>query len=226
MFKFTHAKVCFFALMLHPMLIFSKHFVLISAPGSGKGTFSQYMVKTYGYVHVGAGDICRQRIAKHLSVEPDILIKILKKNIVTAIESNQNFILDNAIGSEYTFQYWKSFFKKHNITNQIYFIVLQASDQTCIDRIKHRLVCTKCFNVDQKKAGSSSKNQRCSQCAQILSVRDEDHDYAFLKKRFQRYHQIINPIIKQIEQSFHVITISSEQSLETLYSIYDELHNL
>ena len=222
MLKSTYLVTYFVSLTWYFIPITSKHWVLISPPGSGKGTLSQYMVEKYGYIHIGAGDIYRKRMRNNASVEPAIFLEILKRYMVTAIQNNQKIILDNAIASQAQFRFWKSFFQMHNITNDVCFIVLQASDQTCMNRIKQRLVCTKCFNVCKKL---SSKNQHCSQCGNILSKRNEDND-TFVKKRFQYYHQKINPVIKEIEESFQVIKISSEQSLETLYSIYDELHNL
>lgn len=226
MLKIKYINICFLSVMLYGMPLVSKHFVLISAPGSGKGTFSQYMAKKHGYVHIGTGDICRYRMDHNLPADSATLIKILKSRILTALKNNKKFILDNAIGSEANFLYWKLFFKKHGVTNDVCFLLLEASDQTCINRIQHRLVCKKCFHVGKKHTEVSLKNERCTACGYKLSIRDEDKDYAFIKKRFERYHQQINPIVKKIEQSFSVIKISSQQSLETLYGLYDQLNNL
>lgn len=38
------------------------HIILFGPPGSGKGTQSKHLVKTYGFVHVSTGDILREEI--------------------------------------------------------------------------------------------------------------------------------------------------------------------
>ena len=38
--------------------------VIFGAPGSGKGTQSDYIVEKYGLVHLSTGDILREEIAK------------------------------------------------------------------------------------------------------------------------------------------------------------------
>ena len=40
------------------------HLIFIGAPGSGKGTQAQSLVKNYGYVHISTGDLLRAEIAK------------------------------------------------------------------------------------------------------------------------------------------------------------------
>ncbi len=38
------------------------HVILFGPPGSGKGTQSKHLVKSYGFVHVSTGDILREEI--------------------------------------------------------------------------------------------------------------------------------------------------------------------
>lgn len=226
MLKMRYIILSFLMGTCYSLLIFSKHFVLISAPGSGKGTFSQYMAEKYGYEHIGKGDIYRQRADDNLSVDSHTLMKIMKRRILKAIGSGKNFILDNAIESEANFQYWKSFFKKHNITEDIYFVLFEASDETCINRIKNRLICRNCCYVSTRDPKMSYKNQRCIKCGNKLSIRIEDSFSLIIKWRFKNYYQKIDSMIPVVEKSFNVIRISSEQALKTLYGIYDKLNDL
>lgn len=218
--------LCISFLLCNTPDLISKHFVLISAPGSGKGTFSQYMAKKYDYVHIGLGDIFRNRIDRHRSTASNVLNKIMQKYIEKALKKNKYFILDNAISSIQSWELWNNFFQEHNIQKDVCCVVLEASDKTCIDRIKDRLICKKCCNVSKKKKKVSVQEQRCKECNSILSIRDEDHDPLFLMKRFKRYHDEIDPILNIIEKSYSVIKISSEDSLDHLYKIYDQLHKL
>ncbi len=38
------------------------HIILFGPPGSGKGTQSIHLVKTYGFAHISTGDILREEI--------------------------------------------------------------------------------------------------------------------------------------------------------------------
>lgn len=204
----------------------SKHFVVISKPGSGKGTFSNYMAKKYNYVHIGLGDLTRSRKDNNQSTSLHILNKILKTHIEKTIKKSKQFILDNAITSKSNWHFWETFFHEKMLFDDIYFLVLDASDTTCISRMKDRLICKNCFNVCKKTMGIPITQHICKDCGNKLTIRQEDHDSKFLKQRFEKYHQIIEPIIKKLEKSYKVIRISSEQPLQDLYTIYDKLHHL
>lgn len=226
MLKVKYIALSFLICANYSWVILTKHFVLISAPGSGKGTFSQYMAQEYGYEHIGKGDIYRHRVDTHESVDNHTLTKIMKARILKALESSKRFILDNAIDSEANFEYWKAFFKKHNIAEDICFVLFEASDETCIDRIKNRLICRNCCYVSKRNFKIPVKNHRCVKCGNKLSVRIEDSLDLIIKWRFRNYYQKIDSIIPIVEKSFNVIRISSEQSLKILYAIYDQLHDL
>jgi adenylate kinase family enzyme len=221
-------SIYFFSLLLCATTFFAQNFVLIARPGSGKGTFANYMAKKHHYIHIGLGDLYRQRHDNNLPVTGRILTKILKKRMELAIQNNQKFILDNVISSLDDWKVWKSFLKKNNITNDICFLILEASQQTCKNRMKQRVICRKCFGVYQQSPELSLKNYKCPECANSLSIRSQDRIDKFVLQRFINYDQKTIPLIQEIEKlgQFKVIKISSEKKLEELYEIYDKLNNL
>jgi adenylate kinase family enzyme len=226
--KYKYILLSFFSLLFSCLSVFSKHFILIAKPGSGKGTFANYIARKYKYIHIGAGDLYRQRSDNNLPASMDILTKIMQKRILFAVEKNQKFILDNAISCWPDWKSWKSFFKSNNLTNDICFIVLEASDQICLNRMRHRIICKKCFNVCKESPELSCEEQKCNECGNKLSRRSKDQNDTFSRKRFNYYYQKTAPLIKTLEESnkYKVIKISSEKDLETLYSIYDRLDAL
>lgn len=218
--RFLSIIVCSFT------TIICKNFILVSAPGSGKGTFSQYMAKKYGYVHIGLGDLLRTRIAHRRSLKKNLLNKILKKQILQTIKNGQQFILDNAVTSEESWQSWKDFFQGHQLLQDIYFLSFEASDETCLSRMKDRLICRNCFHVSQKTSDMMLCDQQCKECGNPLSIRNGDHNTLFLQKRFHHFHTKTEPFLEQLKKTYPVIKISSEQPLQNLYKIYDKLHKL
>ena len=41
-----------------------KNIVIFGAPGSGKGTQSELMIKKYGFGHISTGDVIRNKMKK------------------------------------------------------------------------------------------------------------------------------------------------------------------
>lgn len=226
MFKIKTIIIFFFTVTLYTQENFPKHFIVISKPGSGKGTFSNYMSKKYGYVHIGLGDLTRTRKDNHQSTTSKVLNKILKQHIQTTVKNKKQFILYNAIISKKNWESWEKFFKEIDIINDIYFIVLDAADETCLYRIKDRLICSKCYNVTKKRNDISISEHYCKDCGIRLTIRKSDCDQQFLQQRFEKYHRVIEPIIKKLEKAYKVIHIASEQPLQNLYTIYDQLHTI
>lgn len=76
--------------------------VLLGAPGSGKGTQAQFLIKKYGLKHISTGELIRQEIAENTEIGqmtkeqisrgelvPDaIIIKLLEKHLEHIKSSN------------------------------------------------------------------------------------------------------------------------------------------
>ena len=56
--------------------------ILCGAPGSGKGTQSDFIVKKYGLQHLSTGDVLRAEIAKGSELGQQIDALISKGNLV------------------------------------------------------------------------------------------------------------------------------------------------
>lgn len=221
-------KTIFFTVIVASCCTFSKHFILLARPGSGKGTFSNYMSKKYGYIHLGLGDLYRERHDNHLPVTSKILTKILEKRVLLAAKNNQKIILDNVISCWDDWKHWKAFFKKHNLIDQIVFISLEATDITCMNRMKERVICRKCFNVYKQSSDKTLQEHTCLECGNKLSIRSRDRVDHFVQKRFAYYHQKTEPLIFDLKESgmYKVIKISTETELDKLYTLYDKLSKL
>lgn len=78
-----------------------KIFVILGAPGSGKGTLSKELAKNYGFVHLSTGDIIRnsddeklkEMIAGGNLVPDNMMVKILKSEL-KKIDLSKNIIFD------------------------------------------------------------------------------------------------------------------------------------
>lgn len=214
----------------------AKHFVLISAPGSGKGTFSQYLLEKYGYVQICAGDLFRHEILQQTElgkkiqsvveagdyVDEAITCQLMRQYLQQALLEKKQFILDGFPRSEHSLEFIKNFFSEQNIVDQVCFIQLQAADALCADRILSRIVCNTCFRVYNEKNLSSQLERKCEKCGASLATRIADQEeIAF--KRLRYFHDSVEPLIEAVRGEYVVYKINVDQSLYALQGIYDEI---
>lgn len=213
-----------------------KNFVLISAPGSGKGTFSQYMVEKYDYLQICPGDLLRNEIAletdlgKHIKpivergdyVQEDIVCKLIEKYFNQACSENKGFIIDGFPRSITSFNFLNSLLKKKKLEKQVCFLQFEASDDVCLKRILGRLICMSCFKVYNKFSKPPKQNDFCDLCSSKLSFRSADKK-DIVQKRLEYFHNNVEPLINMAQGCYETKKMSSEISFDTLEIRYEEL---
>ena len=133
--------------------------LLIGAPGTGKGTMSELLVKNYGLVHIATGDILRQSIKDGTKVGKkaqsyiekgllvpdevihDIIVERLKKDDV-----QKGFLMD---GYPRNLEQAKDFDKiLKEVGTDIDLVVLMELDEAILaDRITGRRICKDCGQI-------------------------------------------------------------------------------
>lgn len=228
---------CLFLILLFSHSVFGiKNFVLISAPGSGKGTFSQYMIKNHNYVQICPGDLFRSEIAAETELgkkirpivergdylDEDVVCKLMEKHICGAVSQNKAFVLDGFPRSIFAFNFLHALFKKYDLTDDVCFVQLVATDQSCLDRIIDRLVCMKCFKVYNKTTNKPRSKGVCDECGETLSVRLAD-TAVVVQKRLTYFHNTIEPLMDLAQEYYPTIKINSECSFYSLEEQYEKL---
>ncbi len=213
-----------------------KNFVLISAPGSGKGTFSQYLVEKHGYVQVCPGDIFRSEISAQTElgkkiepvvergdyVDEDIVCTLIADNLKQIIKENKYFIIDGFPRSEFSFQFLYQFFLDNNLINDVCFLQLVAHDNTCINRILGRQICTQCFKVYNIVSAQPKKLNVCDDCGIELTARKADTK-EIAQKRLEFFHEHAESLMDCAAGLYETKKIVTECSVQELHTIYDNL---
>jgi adenylate kinase family enzyme len=147
-------------------MFYKKNFkiiVLVSANGSGKGTFGKYISSIdKSYINIDAGDILRDEISKKTefgqkvqavyedckyldeSIDKIIWDKLIVGRLKKVLSENKITILDGCFRSKMTFDLLDSFLRENNLLKDTCIIQFIASDETFTKRILARRICPNC----------------------------------------------------------------------------------
>ena len=209
---------------------------LFPHPGSGKGTFSQYLIDKYNYIQICPGDLFRTEIKAQTElgkkiqpivekgdyVEEKIVCELIAKHLTKALAQKKSFIIDGFPRSTISLQFLNEFLKRNNLTKDVCFLQFLAADETCIKRITERKICEKCFHVFNNLYVKPIEKDLCDFCKNKLAERKADTS-EIAKSRLAYFHSKIEPLIKSVQESYEFNTIKTETSLQDLKAEYDAL---
>lgn len=226
----------FFLLSFCFEFIEANHFVLISTPGSGKGTFSQYMVQMYDYMHICPGDIFRAEIRAKTPlgrqiqpvlergdyVDEKIVCDLIEKKLDSVLALKKQFILDGFPRSIDSLVFLQEYLTKRNLLDKIVFLRFNTDDYTCKQRILTRKVCTGCSRVYNSITAKPDIAGTCNNCGLTLITREGDAP-DIITKRLIYYHENIAPLFDRAKTLCTIHEINVSQSIEDLRKEYDQL---
>ncbi|ALC45671.1 Adk3 [Drosophila busckii] len=182
--------------------MYSKIFraVIIGAPGSGKGTISERIVNTFGFLHISSGDILRQNIINNTELGrkaqryiasgqlvPDEIVTKTMLGRITEV-GNKSYILDgfprNSAQAEIL-----------SAREQIDAVIdLNIPHDVIIERVKNRWIHApsgRVYNIgfnDPKVPGKDDKT------GEPLTQREDDKPEV-VAKRLELYDELMRPVL-------------------------------
>lgn len=220
------------AIALEPIL------VLCGPPGSGKGTFSQYLKENYGFAHVSSGDLVRSEIDRQTElgkaieeivrrgdfIDQDIMHCLMRERILEFVQENRFFIIDGFIRLEKSLIFLKDLFHELGLSDRVILVDLAAADDICTNRILSRIVCPSCSHVYNLNSAKPTQEGICDICQSLLKIRLNDEP-AVIMKRLDFYRNAIQPLIESAKKLFPHINIDTQTSLPECYLKYDNFIN-
>jgi adenylate kinase len=176
--------------------------VLFGAPGCGKGTQAKELKDKYQLDIISLGDILRQEVqkkselgqqvqgymAKGALVPDEIVAKVLEVNL-----ADDNFVLEGYPRTYEQALHLDKILKKRNLDLD-YFIYLDVSAQTVVNRLQLRRVCRKCGAIFHLKNMPPKVEDRCDYCSGELMQRDDDKPQV-IRQRLEVFNKQSNPIV-------------------------------
>ena len=184
--------------------------LIIGAPGAGKGTMSDILIKNFNLVHISTGDMLREAVRNETPVGlkaqeymnkgelvPDEVIHDIIVERLSKDDIDNGFLFDGyprtRAQAEDLDVILKQLDKKIDIV-----INLNIADEELIKRITGRRICPTCGEIYNTYFKAPEKEGICDKCGSELKQRKDDN-LDSLKVRLSEYHKNTQPVIEYYE---------------------------
>ena len=205
--------------------------VLVGAPGSGKGTQAELLVRRLGLKYIGTGDILRAAIRERTPVGlqaepilkrgllvPDSVVNELVAELFRRPDRPESFVVD---GYPRTYAQAIAF---DALLNLQYLkldavVSLAVKDEEVVRRISSRRCCENpkcgvCYNV---LARPPKADAVCDNCGSKLIVRDDDREET-VRRRLVEFHNNTDLLIEHYRARGLLRDVSAVDPVETIYA--------
>lgn len=210
--------------------------ILFGPPGSGKGTFSQYLKEHYDYSHLSIGDALRnevvrqtklgreieEKIKKGEYIDPKIVHDILAEHVRNFQKQNIPFILDGFGQNPEDAKFMENLLREIDLFNQTMIVYLQASDAACCNRIKDRMICALCGHVYNAATVKPISEEICDLCGGELKRRLNDGEEVTMK-RLKHHRDGVEGYYKEALSLFPSIIYDANSPVEACYQFCDQI---
>ena len=202
--------------------------LIIGAPGAGKGTMSDILIKNFDLVHISTGDMLREAVKNGTPVGkiaqgymnagalvPDEVIHDIIVERFSKDDLDNGFLFDGYPRTKAQAEDLSLILKQLN--KKIDAVInLDISDEDLVKRITGRRLCPACgeiYNIYYKKP---SKEGTCDKCGAELIQRKDDN-LESLETRLSEYHKNTQPLIEYYEEMGLVKNTDASKGVDVVF---------
>jgi adenylate kinase len=196
--------------------------MMLGAPGAGKGTVAQELVRKYGIPQISTGDLLRAAVADGTELGkraksimdagglvPDEVVIGLVKERISEKDCEKGFILD---GFPRTIPQAEAL---ETITRLDAVINLEVPDEVIVERLEARRTCRACKAIFNLKNFPTEVAGVCDDCGGELHQRDDDKRDA-IEARLSTYRKQTLPLVEHYEKRGLLQTLDGDMGLANL----------
>ena len=195
--------------------------IFFGPPGAGKGTQAELVSKELNIPTISTGAIIREALKNQTkmgkeaqsyiesgALVPDsVVIGIIEERLAKD-DCNNGFILD---GFPRTVPQAEALDKMGVKIDVV--LSIELPDETIIERMSGRRVCSKCGASYHIKYNPSNDNKTCDKCGVELSIRKDD-DPGVVKSRLDVYHKETEPLEVYYRNKGILKAVTGQEKLE------------
>lgn len=197
--------------------------VIFGAPGSGKGTQSENLIKHYELFHISTGDVLRDHIKRGTElgktakqyidqgqlIPDELMIGILAQVIDDNKEAAQNGVIFD--GFPRTIPQAEALDEMGIGIDKV--IDIEVADDVIVNRLSGRRVCEKCGRPYHTESLKPKVDGVCDDCTGALIQRKDDHPDT-VKARLEIYHKETEPLKGYYEKQGKLYIVEGASSVE------------
>ena len=194
--------------------------IIIGAPGSGKGTQAEFIVRDFKVAHISTGNMLREAIKKGTEegkqaeklisagkfVSDEMIFNMLNKR-VKENDCENGFLLDGVPRNLAQIDYCE----KLGIDAVVY---IDVDFNAIIKRLTSRKTCRDCGGTF---IDSDCKNGKCPKCGGEVYTRADDTKEV-IENRLATYTQQTAPVVEFYKKTSKLITINGNQKIDDVYA--------
>lgn len=205
--------------------------VLLGAPGAGKGTQAQRLVRDYGVAHISTGDLLRAAVkgGTELGIQakkfmdagelvPDQLVIDLVKERLAEDDAQQGFLLDGFPRN--TLQAVTLDSELSELGRELDCALLIDVDRdVIINRLSSRRTCRACGYT------GTAADEVCPSCGGEMYQRDDDKAET-IANRMDVYEKQTSPLVEYYRGQNILKTIDGDRDVDVVYADVKEVLGL
>jgi adenylate kinase len=204
--------------------------VLLGAPGSGKGTQSQLLVKAYGIPQISTGDLLREAVARGTDlgllakaamdsgklVDDATVLGMIRERISQKDAAN-GFILDGFPRNIAQAEALTTMLRE--LGTPLDAVILMNLDLGVLfKRLTGRRICQICgrvFNVYTSPPGAAAHSQECGDAHRLIQRPDDREEV--IGKRLEVYEAQTKPLIKYYESAGLLRVVDADADVDAVF---------
>jgi len=209
-------------------------FVIMGAPGAGKGTQAEKLVADFGFVKISTGDLFRRHISQKTEigrlveevmkqgrlVSDEILLKMVTEELLNSV--GKLVILD---GCPRTLEQARALDRLAAANQRLAIksvIHIDVDDEVIKGRILGRLTCPKCQAVFHKMSHPPKSVNICDNCGSALQSRSDDSAEK-VETRLSVYRNETEPVLSFYKDKGSYIRIDGGKDMDLVYTEIKEI---
>lgn len=203
--------------------------ILLGAPGSGKGTVSEYIVNNHNFVHLSTGNLFRKKMEENneLSDElksyilkgqlvPDELVNKVVKSEIISFNQDKSLIFD---GYPRTIEQAEFLISLTKIDKVLF---LDVPEDELEKRLIGRRMCSSCKRIYNIYFNPPKHENICDYDGASLFQRKDD-DALVIKERLETYKMNTFPLVDYFDKKNILIRIDGKQAKDQVNKKIDNI---
>ncbi|MCD6567372.1 MAG: adenylate kinase [Dehalococcoidia bacterium] len=201
------------------------YFVMLGAPGAGKGTQADLLSEELGFPHIASGDLFRQNLEKQTElgllakaymqkgglVPDEVTIKMILERIA-APDCDSGCLLDGfprtlgqaeALDEAFAVQ-------GRNVDRAIY---IHVPSEVLVKRLGGRWICRKCQATYHIIASPPKVKGKCDRCGGELYQRADDVEET-IRERLRVFFEQTSPIIDFYREQGKLVEVDGDKDIQ------------